>query len=182
MALNTGCSTAPKNAEEQPNILLILADDLGFNDLGFQGSKDLSTPNLDTLARNGVIFTDAHVTASVCSPSRAGLITGKYQQFFGHEANIPPPQLGTDTTLVTIADVLRDNGYRTGINGKWHIGYEYNYHPNSRGFDHFGDFWEVIAAISLKITLQKIIKRYIQIEHTPHLPEIILLIPKPTKQ
>lgn len=70
MALNTGCSTAPKNAEEQPNILLILADDLGFNDLGFQGSKDLSTPNLDTLARNGVIFTDAHVTASVCSPSR----------------------------------------------------------------------------------------------------------------
>ncbi|MBO6536756.1 MAG: sulfatase-like hydrolase/transferase [Balneolaceae bacterium] len=140
MALNTGCSTAPKNAEEQPNILLILADDLGFNDLGFQGSKDLSTPNLDTLARNGVIFTDAHVTASVCSPSRAGLITGKYQQFFGHEANIPPPQLGTDTTLVTIADVLRDNGYRTGINGKWHIGYEYNYHPNSRGFDHFWGF------------------------------------------
>lgn len=140
LLLTTACSTPRQELPDQPNILLILADDLGYNDLGFQGSEDLLTPHIDALAENGIVFTDAHVTASVCSPSRAGIITGKYQQFFGHEANIPPPNLGTDTTIVTMADVLQEHGYRTGINGKWHIGYEYNYHPNSRGFDHFWGF------------------------------------------
>lgn len=139
--LFTGACSQPNHTEaKKPNILLILADDLGYNDLGFQGSEELITPNLDALASNGVVFTDAHVTATVCSPSRAGLITGRYQQFFGHEANIPPPNSGTDTTQVTMADVLHENGYKTGINGKWHIGYEYNYQPNSRGFDHFWGF------------------------------------------
>jgi arylsulfatase A-like enzyme len=135
-----GCSSTSTPTQDKPNILLILADDLGYNDLGFQGSQDLITPNIDALAKNGVIFTDAHVTASVCSPSRAGIMTGRYQQFFGHEANIPPPNSGTDTTQVTIADVLQSHGYRTGINGKWHIGSAYNFHPNSRGFDHFWGF------------------------------------------
>jgi len=140
LVFGAACSATEEEQPSKPNILLILADDLGYNDLGFQGSTELKTPNLDNLAKNGVIFTNAYVTASVCSPSRAGLITGKYQQFFGHEANIPPPELGTDTTMITMADVLQENGYRTGINGKWHLGYNYNYHPNSRGFDHFWGF------------------------------------------
>ena len=76
-----------KNQLTRPNIIIILADDAGFIDFGFMGSKDLQTPNIDKLAMGGVTFTDAHVTATVCAPSRAGLITGKYQQLFGFEAN-----------------------------------------------------------------------------------------------
>mgnify|MGYP005848267603 CR=1 FL=1 len=136
----TGCVSNEAVAVEKPNILLILADDLGHSDLGFQGSDEIPTPHLDALAKNGIIFTDAHVTATVCSPSRGGLITGRYQQFFGFEANIPPPDLGLDLSQVTMADVLRDNGYRTAINGKWHLGYKADYHPNSRGFDEFWGF------------------------------------------
>lgn len=133
-------NTQKANESQKPNILLILADDLGYNDLGFQGSEELKTPHLDQLATNGVVFERAYVTASVCSPSRAGLLTGRYQQFFGHEANIPPPDLGMDTTQLTIADKLREAGYKTGINGKWHLGSSYDYQPNSRGFDHFWGF------------------------------------------
>ena len=73
---------------------MILADDAGYRDFGFMGSKEISTPNIDQIAKNGVIFTDAHVSATVCSPSRAGLITGRYQQRFGHEANCPPHTMG----------------------------------------------------------------------------------------
>ena len=78
-------------ASEQPNIILLLADDLGWADLGYQGSEDIRSPHIDKLANNGIRFTDGHVSASVCSPSRAGLMTGRYQQRFGHEANSPPP-------------------------------------------------------------------------------------------
>ncbi|MEC8343778.1 MAG: sulfatase-like hydrolase/transferase, partial [Planctomycetota bacterium] len=82
---NVGLATE----QEKPNILLILADDLGYGDLGFQGSTDIQSPHLDRLAEGSIRFTDAHTTASVCSPSRAGLMTGRYQQRFGHEANTP---------------------------------------------------------------------------------------------
>lgn len=139
-AFAVGCTTNKPTVAKKPNILLILADDLGFNDLGFQGSEELLTPNLDALAANGVVFNNAYVTATVCSPSRAGILSGRYQQFFGHEANIPPKNLGMDTTQLTIANKLREEGYVTGINGKWHLGSSYNYQPNSRGFDHFWGF------------------------------------------
>ena len=108
---------------EQPNIILLLADDLGWADLGFQGSSDILSPNIDQLAKNGIRFTDGHVSASVCSPSRAGLMTGRYQQRFGHEANSPPPSDGMDIKQMTIADRLKKLGYRTGLIGKWHLGY-----------------------------------------------------------
>ncbi len=113
---------------------------MGYADAGFQGSTEILTPNLDKLAENGVLFTDAHVTATVCSPSRAGIVTGRYQQKFGHEANVPPRNLGMDTSQVTLADVLLEYGYRTSINGKWHLGFLEKYHPNSRGFEHFYGF------------------------------------------
>jgi arylsulfatase A-like enzyme len=128
---------AGEGESAKPNILLILADDAGYADFGFQGSEEMRTPNLDKLANEGVIFTDAHVSATVCSPSRAGLLTGRYQQRFGHESNSPPADMGMDTTEVTIADALGQNGYRTAIFGKWHLGYQDRYHPNNRGFDYF---------------------------------------------
>jgi len=141
LLLFSGCVVSDNpEPEKRPNILLIVTDDQGYNDTGFQGSVDILTPNLDALAENAVIFTDAHVTATVCSPSRAGLITGRYQQKFGHEANVPPPHKGMDTTQFTIADILLENGYRTSINGKWHLGILDKHHPNNRGFEHFYGF------------------------------------------
>ena len=129
----------PLQAEpnDRPNILLILADDLGWADLGFQGSKDVLSPNLDGLAARSVRFTDGHVTASVCSPSRAGLMTGRYQHRFGHEANTPPNDQGMDVGQVTMADALKKIGYRTGIIGKWHLGNQDKFYPTRRGFDYF---------------------------------------------
>jgi arylsulfatase A-like enzyme len=127
---------------ERPNILVILLDDAGYNDFGFMGSPDLPTPNLDRLANMGTIFTDAHVTATVCSPSRAGLMTGRYQQRFGHECNVPPDDQGMCPKESTMGDVLRDAGYRTICIGKWHLGNRTMYHPNNRGFDEFWGFLE----------------------------------------
>lgn len=126
--------------ERPPNIIILLVDDAGYADFGFMGSKDLETPNIDKLADRGVVFTDAHVSATVCAPSRAGLITGRYQQRFGHECNIPPYGLGMDTTEVTLAYVLKDAGYATAIFGKWHLGLSPPYHPCNRGFDEFFGF------------------------------------------
>ena len=125
------------SADSRPNVLLILADDLGWADLGFQGSTDILSPNLDRMAAQSVRFTDGHVTASVCSPSRAGLMTGRYQQRFGHEANTPPQDKGMDVAQVTMADALKRLGYRTGVVGKWHLGDAEQYYPTKRGFDHF---------------------------------------------
>jgi arylsulfatase A-like enzyme len=130
------CSDIP---EEKPNIVVILADDAGYADFGFMGS-DLPTPNIDRLAAGGVVCTDAHLTATVCSPSRAGLITGRYQQRFGHEANIPPPELGMDPGEKTLGDALKQAGYITAYIGKWHLGISDPYHPNNRGFDEFWGF------------------------------------------
>ena len=106
------------------------------------GCTDLKTPNLDRLAAMGAVFTDAHTTATVCSPSRAGLLTGRYQQRFGHECNIPPHGLGMSVTERTIADALKMQDYRTGIFGKRHLGETKGYHPNERGFDEFYGFLE----------------------------------------
>src|SRR3954469_17647267 len=109
----------------RPNVLVILADDLGYADLGFQGCKDIPTPNLDALATAGVRCTDGYASCPVCSPTRAGLLTGRYQQRFEHEYN---PGVGKDLGLpvseTTLADRLRSAGYATGALGKWHLGKE----------------------------------------------------------
>lgn len=128
-----GCLTAA----QKPNIILILADDLAYEDLGFQGSKRIKTPHLDRLAAEGMRFTDGHVSASVCSPSRAGLMTGRYQQRFGHEGNSPRRPNGMDTQELTMGQALKAQGYRTACFGKWHLGSEDKYYPNVRGFDEF---------------------------------------------
>ena len=124
---------------EQPNVIVILIDDAGYVDFGFMGSEDLQTPNINALAKSGVKFTDAHVSATVCAPSRAGLITGKYQQRFGFEAN-GTGGIGLSDDVVTIADVFKANGYNTYALGKWHLGSDASDHPNQRGFDEFYGF------------------------------------------
>ena len=129
----------------KPNIVLIFADDLGYADLGCQEMKDIPTPHIDSLAAAGVRFTNGYVSCPVCSPTRAGLMTGRYQTRFGHEFN-PGPELaaadefGLPLTEKTLADRLKARGYATGMVGKWHLGYKAAYHPQKRGFDEFFGF------------------------------------------
>jgi arylsulfatase A-like enzyme len=131
----------PEAKVEPPNVLVILADDAGWGDFGFMGAVDLETPNLDQLAASGTVFTQAYVSASVCSPSRAGLLTGRYQQRFGHECNLEPDQaLAFDSSQVSIAEVLQEHNYHTSIFGKWHLGEMSHQHPLRNGFDHFYGF------------------------------------------
>jgi arylsulfatase A-like enzyme len=123
-------------ADRKPNLIVIVADDMGFADPGFQGCKDIPTPNMDELAKTGVRCTNGYVSGPYCSPTRAGLLTGRYQQRFGHEFN-PPNQAncGLPVSEVTIVDRLKTAGYRTGWVGKWHLGDDAKYHPQKRGFD-----------------------------------------------
>jgi len=141
---NENQSAISNSLNKKPNIIVILVDDAGYIDFGFMGSKDLETPRLDELAKEGVVFTDAHVSATVCAPSRAGLITGKYQQKFGFEANgtgdKKSGEIGLANQVVTIADVFKKNNYNTIALGKWHLGSNQNNHPNKRGFDDFYGF------------------------------------------
>jgi arylsulfatase A-like enzyme len=137
---------APVIAAEprKPNIVVILADDLGYADLGCQGCKDIPTPNIDTLAKNGIRCTSGYSNHPVCSPSRAGLMTGLYPQRFGFEHNSGPekfadPKFGVPKTVPTLAEKLKAAGYATGMIGKWHIGFKEGLRPHERGFDyHFG--------------------------------------------
>jgi len=127
-----------------PNLIVILTDDQGYHDVGFNGCKDIPTPNLDSIARNGVRFTSGYVSYSVCSPSRAGLLTGRYEQRFGHERNPQwepeNPHSGLPLTETTLADTLGKVGYHSGIIGKWHLGSNPALHPLKRGFNEFFGF------------------------------------------
>jgi len=123
-----------------PNMLVILADDLGYGDLSCHGGK-IPTPHIDSLAKNGISFVEGYVTAPQCAPSRAGLLTGRYQQKFGFEYNgDDAPNYGLPVEEKTMADFLRTAGYRTGAIGKWHLGVTAQSHPLKRGFDEFFGF------------------------------------------
>lgn len=125
----------------RPNIIVILADDLGYADLGFQGCKDIPTPNLDSLARAGVRCTNGYVSGPYCSPTRAGLLTGRYQTRFGHEFN-PGNDASHGLTLseTTMADRFATAHYATGLVGKWHLGSAPRFRPNRRGFESYFGF------------------------------------------
>ncbi len=131
-------------ASRRPNIIVIVADDLGYADVGIQGqSKDVKTPNIDTIARNGVRFTSGYVSCPVCSPTRAGLLTGRYQQRFGHELNPPPPPatgFGLPLDQILLPQILKQAGYATAMFGKWHLGMGEGYRPWERGFDEYFGF------------------------------------------
>jgi len=124
----------------RPNILLIVGDDMGYADVGFHGCKDIPTPHLDSLASSGVLCTQGYVSGPYCSPTRAGLLTGRYQQRFGHEFNPSGPEQGLPITQSTIADRLKGAGYVTGLVGKWHLGNSSQMHPQQRGFSEFFGF------------------------------------------
>ncbi|MCP5112336.1 MAG: sulfatase-like hydrolase/transferase, partial [bacterium] len=140
-----GCGGSAKSARK-PNIIVIVADDLGYGDICGYSCRGLSTPHIDSIANNGVQFTNGHVTAPVCSPSRAGFLTGRYQQRFGHEFNAggaarcEKQGLGLPTSETTIADALKAAGYVTGMIGKSHLGSQPRFHPTRRGFDEFFGF------------------------------------------
>ena len=140
-------SASAPNATGQtrpPNIVIIVADDMGYGDIGIHGSRDIPTPNIDALAAGGTRFTNAYVSGPYCSPTRAGLMTGKYPQRFGHEFNLgvgPADSAnGLPVSERTMADRLKAVGYRTALFGKWHLGSSERFHPMSRGFDEFFGF------------------------------------------
>lgn len=125
----------PVTAAEKPNIVVIVGDDMGYADVGFHGCKDIPTPNLDALAKAGTRFTSGYVSGPYCSPTRAGLLTGRYQTRFGHEFNGNGPEVGLPLSETTIADRLKTAGYATAWVGKWHLGGADKFHPQKRGFD-----------------------------------------------
>ncbi|MBX3485116.1 sulfatase-like hydrolase/transferase [Phenylobacterium sp.] len=153
-ALLTGCvadsartgqsaSVASVAKAPRPNVIVIIADDLGYADISAFGIKRINTPNIDRIGGEGAKFPVAYATAPVCSPSRAGVQTGRYQERFGFEFNNGPAErdvrqnLGLPAGEITIADALRKQGYHTGIVGKWHLGSNDDFYPTKRGYDEF---------------------------------------------
>ena len=138
--------TVSAAVERRPNVLIIVADDLGYGELGCQGyTQQIPTPNIDSIAQSGVRFTSGYVSGPYCSPTRAGLMTGRYQQRFGHELNPGPAEstpdnVGLPVTETTIGDRFNAAGYATGWFGKSHLGYARQFHPLKRGFDEFFGF------------------------------------------
>ena len=142
--MSAGSAQPAYSNQGKPNFILIVADDLGFADLSLNGSKQIPTPNIDRLAAEGINFSQGYVSAPVCSPSRAGLLTGKNQVQFGYDNNVGGSQPGFDPQFLglpvsekTIADRLKPLGYVSGLIGKWHLGDEPQFHPLKRGFDEF---------------------------------------------
>ncbi len=140
LCLLGGPLVAAESNPSKPNILVIVGDDMGYADVGFQNCKDIPTRNLDALAASGVRFTSGYVSGPYCSPTRAGLLTGRYQNRFGHEFNPSGATSGLPLTETTIADHLKGAGYATGLIGKWHLGSQEAMHPQKRGFDEFFGF------------------------------------------
>lgn len=126
-------------ARKQPNIVLILADDMGYADIGAHGCTDIPTPHIDRLAKEGVRFTAAYANASFCTPTRAALMSCRYQQRTGND-DLPQVTGPLPLSVKTLADRLQASGYHTGMVGKWHLGSEAGYEPNKRGFDDFFGF------------------------------------------
>ena len=139
--LTITATAAAAQTKRKPNLVIILADDLGYGDVGCYGSPDVATPNIDALARAGTRFTNGYVTNCVCSPTRAGIMTGRYQQRYGHEFNIGPARreiiekLGLPLSEITLPQMLKQGGYATGMVGKWHLGAIPGMTPMDPGFD-----------------------------------------------
>lgn len=130
--------------QDKPNVIIILTDDQGYADVGFNGCTDIPTPNIDRIAKNGVVFTNGYVSYAVCAPSRAGLITGRYQDRFGYSRNpLYRPfdaTIGLPLTEQTLPELLQENGYNTMGIGKWHLGVHEKFRPWNRGFNDFFGF------------------------------------------
>lgn len=139
------CDVTVRNERQgRPNIMLIFVDDLGYNDVSYNGATDIKTPNIDRIAEEGVVFSNGYVAHPFCGPSRAGLMTGRYPARFGMDENLAyapsDPDHGLPVDEKTIATYLNDAGYRTGLVGKWQLGAAPPFHPINRGFDYFYGF------------------------------------------
>lgn len=142
--LSADCLTAADT--ERPNIVFFLVDDLGYADVGFNGGKDIQTPNIDKLAREGTILA-SHYVQPVCSPTRSALLTGRYPTNTGVYTIVRPHATwGLPLEERTLANALKEAGYETALTGKWHLGeFEPAYTPNARGFDHqYGHYFGMI--------------------------------------
>jgi arylsulfatase A-like enzyme len=133
--------TVQAQSADRPNVVLIITDDVGYGDIGSYGAPDIRTPNIDSLAKNGTRLTDFYAAPN-CSPTRAALISGRYQQRYRIEAplgasNGPAGEQGLPATGRSLPQLLKNNGYRTGLVGKWHLGYKKEFSPGAHGFDYF---------------------------------------------
>jgi uncharacterized sulfatase len=135
----TGASPNGTSTVQKPNIILIVADDLGYGDTGVGGSKHIKTPNLDKLAQAGMVMSNFYSSANVCTPSRAGILTGRFaiRAGLGWKVVGPNDSRGLSTNEVTISSLLKKAGYKTAAIGKWHLGVRPEFHPLKHGFDHF---------------------------------------------
>jgi arylsulfatase A-like enzyme len=137
-------SSAQAPATPRPNVVLIITDDVGYADIGSYGAKDIKTPNIDSLARDGVKLTDFYANGPLCSPTRAGLVTGRYQQRYAIEAALggvsTAAEQGLPATGRSLPHLLKDAGYATALLGKWHLGYKPEFSPNAHGYDYFFGF------------------------------------------
>lgn len=158
---STALSAPAETRLTRPNVIVILADDLGYGDISAYGQNRVRTPNIDRLAAGGVRFTDGYVTAAVCAPSRAAILTGRQQTRYGWEFNPvgPDPTTGVDATQPMIGQLLKHAGYTTAMVGKWHLGHRRGFHPLDRGFDeYFGvlagatEYWETKGSGDVGIT------------------------------
>jgi arylsulfatase A-like enzyme len=138
-------ASAQKGNNQRPNIVLIITDDVGYGDLGSYGAPDVKTPNIDRLAREGVRLTDFYANGATCTPTRAGLISGRYQQRFGLELPLgargaEDAERGLSPTGRSLPQLLKNNGYATALIGKWHLGWKNEFSPTAHGFDYFFGF------------------------------------------
>ena len=146
LLLALSLSSAQASAQSvRPNVVLVVTDDVGYGDIGSYGAPDIKTPNIDSLAKDGVRLTDFYA-APQCTPTRAALISGRYQQRFALEtalaggASGPGGQTGLPAMGYSLPQLLKNNGYATGLIGKWHLGYKPEFSPNAHGFDYFFGF------------------------------------------
>jgi arylsulfatase A-like enzyme len=141
LAAASGAAQPP--AAKGPNVVLIMTDDVGYGDIGSYGAPDIKTPNIDRLAKEGVRLTDFYANAPVCTPTRAGLVTGRYQQRVRLErplGGVRDRDQGLKVTGRSLPQLLKNNGYTTALIGKWHLGWKPEHAPNAHGFDYFFGF------------------------------------------
>ena len=138
------CNFSQAQTEQKPNIIVILVDDLGYGDLSCQGGTDIQTPHIDKLFEKGIRFNQFYANSTVCSPTRASLITGRYPDMVGVPGVIRTQEKNSWGYLtensINLPDKLKEAGYHTALVGKWHLGLESPNRPNERGFDHFHGF------------------------------------------
>jgi arylsulfatase A len=165
---------------QKPNIVYIFADDLGYGDLSCYGAKDINTPNIDQIAKQGIKFTEFYSASSVCSPSRAALLTGRYPQRMGiNTVFFSESFTGIPDTEITIPEILKEKGYATGIVGKWHLGHHSKYLPLQHGFDeYFGipysnDMESVVYMRGNEVESYKVKQQYITKTYTKEAQKFI---------